>query len=121
MELQQQLEKTRRTLKENSDQLAHWQGKLETLKLNDIDDDDDSDNEAEKPEGEEKASEADGENAPAAERRRGPAELKAFTDEELDDYSADELKGDIAALEGPSADSINRLPISSHVFGRANR
>jgi FtsZ-interacting cell division protein YlmF len=116
MELQQQLEKTKRALKDNTDQLAHWHSKLEALKLNDIDEEDESDDEAEEKKPEENAqadqaeekkpeenAEADGETHKAPERRRQPAELKSLSDEELEEYSPDELKGDIAILEGQSS------------------
>jgi structural maintenance of chromosome 4 len=102
MELQQQLEKTKRALKENTDQLAHWHSKLETLKLNDIDDEDNTDDDADKNSAE--AAEGDGERQTASvDRRRQPVELITISDEELEQYSPDELKGDIAMLEGSSS------------------
>lgn len=149
IELQQQVEKSEAALDENKTGLAHWQRKLASLKLNEIDEDEDDDDEeveeeveqqqnnsaekegkegeegedvdVEMKEGDEKGDEkGEGEKEEQnqetpkeqqnSERRLKrkrkeknnslPSELKTYSEEELNEFTADSLKAEVAVLEG---------------------
>jgi structural maintenance of chromosome 4 len=83
-ELEQEVEKAKRKLAENEKSLASVVSRLERLELQEIDEDDD-DEEVENEE-DRQPKQAD--------------ELKNFTEEELEEFDAEALKGQIALLEG---------------------
>lgn len=83
-ELEQEVEKAKRKLAENEKALASVVSRLERLELQEVDEEDDDD-----------------ENENEEERQaKQPDELRAFTEEELEEFDAENLKAQIALLEG---------------------
>lgn len=83
-ELEQEVEKAKRKLAENEKALASVVSRLERLELQEVDEEDD-----------------DGENENEEERQaKQPDELRTFTEEELEEFDAENLKAQIALLEG---------------------
>lgn len=83
-ELEQEVEKAKRKLAENEKALAGVVARLERLELQEVDEDDDEDE-----------NESEGEK-----QAKQPDELKTFTEEELEEFDAENLKAQIAILEG---------------------
>lgn len=84
--LEQECSKIRDELSENERRLAHWQHNLEQLRLHDIDDESDDEESGEEPE---KAAE-----------RQANSELRDYSGEELENMDPDQLKAEMAVLEG---------------------
>jgi len=83
-ELEQEVEKAKRKLAENEKALASVVNRLERLELQEVDEEDD-----------------DGENENEEEpQAKQPDELRTFTEEELEEFDAENLKAQIALLEG---------------------
>lgn len=86
-ELEQELDKAKRKFAENEKSLTAVEHRLSKLELHDLGDDDDDEEE----------------NAEAAEK---PAdELRVLSEEELEELDAENLKAEIALLEGQSTTS----------------
>lgn len=88
--MEQECTKIKDELAENDKRLAHWQQKLDKLRLHEVDDD--SDDEDEVPEGEQ--------DPEKVAERQAAKELRDYSEQELKTMDPDQLKADQAVLEG---------------------